>query len=146
MVPGPADTAIVPGSRVDVDVDTVVGRLVVGSSTSVATVFVGDGFNLESGSTAVLDTGDIYIAPGGELVLRNDALVDGFVDVDEAGGVGLLTLDGEVAVSGTGSLNVPAHSKRRGPEPRRSTWTGSSPSRPRSCRSAKEHSSSLAPI
>ena len=67
------DTAIVPSGvpPVEVDVDAVVARLVVDSN---ATVTVRDGFRLGSGSTLIRANGIVSIQPGGELVLRNDAI------------------------------------------------------------------------
>ena len=112
VVPGPGDTAIVPGSIVGVDVDAVVGRLVV---DGFAQVYVENGFSLESGSTLVRVDGSIEAAPGGEVVLRNDVLVDGSITAVEGGGVGLLTLDGDVAVSGTGTILVLGGLEKTGP-------------------------------
>ena len=110
------------------------------------------GFRLESGSTTVLagpdDGGGLFVQPGGELVLRNDALVEGSIVVADFGesGRGVLTLDGDVAVSGTGSLPVEGTLRKTGPgncNGRR----GPAPHRPDHDRvgRAKEHSSSPAP-
>ena len=115
VVPGAGDTAVVPeGSIVEVDVDTVVARLVVDST---ATVTVRDGFRLGSGSTLIRANGIVSIQTGGELVLRNDAVIDGRIVVDETGALdrGLLTLDGPVAVSGAGRLTVFGRAQKTGP-------------------------------
>ena len=103
-VPGAGDTAIVPSGlgALNVDLDVAVASLIVDNST----VNVSTGFTLESDSTSILANGEIFISPDAELVLRNDALVDGFISVDEFALGGLLTLDGAVAVSGTGTLVV----------------------------------------